>query len=132
MFDCVQNWINKWNDHVQFEIEYTDPSRFYKCNYIGLHEEKERKHFKIELAKLEKNLEQEALNYYSNEGKQFKYAGLSILDYVKEQRNKYDSNKCKERVSELKQFKIRKTYKIKFHFKSKLKRTEYQHLCRRI
>lgn len=132
LFDCFQKWTNKWNDHVKFETEYTDPSRFSKRNYSALYEERQRKHFTIELTKLEKNLEQEALNYYSNEGKQFKYAGLSILDYVKEQRNKYDSNKRKERVSELKRFEIRKTYKIKFHFKSKLKRTEYQHLYRNI
>lgn len=110
MFVCIQKWVQKWNDRVQFEIEYSDPSRFSKRNYSALFEERQRRHFAIELARLEKQLELEAQQYFEKEGKHFKYAGHNVLEFIQMEKEKYDSNReksRKERVSfKLENFKI--------------------------
>ncbi len=65
-----------------------------------MREERQRNHFSNELPKLEKQVENEANNYYVNENSHFKYAGQPILLYIKKQKEKYDLNReASRRVS---------------------------------
>jgi hypothetical protein len=102
MFKLIQEWAKKWDEHVKFEKEYTDPARFAKRNYSSLFEERERKRIDNELSKLEKLLEIEAQRYMDKENKHFKYAGTTVLEFIKAQKNKFDldrENVRKQRVN---------------------------------
>lgn len=90
MFELIQEWINKWNEHVRFETEYSDPARFSKRNYSSLFEERERKRIANELIRLERQLESEAKNYFEKEKKHFIYTGSSVFEFVKAQKEKFE------------------------------------------
>lgn len=93
MFELIQEWTKKWSEHVAFEKEYSDPTRFSKKTYSPLFEERERKKIDNELNKLESRLEKEAQNYFNDENKHFKYAGTTVLAFVKAQKEKFDSER---------------------------------------
>lgn len=90
MFELIQEWTKKWDEHVRFETEYSDPARFSKRNYSSLFEERERKKIGSELNRLERQLEVEDQHYFEKEKKHFKYINTTVLEFIRAQKEKFE------------------------------------------
>ncbi len=104
MFELIQEWTKKWDEHVRFETEYSDPARFSKRNYSSLFEERERKKIGSELNRLERQLEVEDQHYFEKEKKHFKYINTTVLEFIRAQKEKFElerENIRKQRVNKL-------------------------------
>jgi len=102
MFELIQEWTKKWDEHVRFETEYSDPARFSKRNYSSLFEERERKKIGSELNRLERQLEVEDQHYFEKEKKHFKYINTTVLEFIRAQKEKFElerENIRKQRVN---------------------------------
>jgi hypothetical protein len=104
MFELIQEWTKKWDEHVRFETEYSDPARFSKRNYSSLFEERERKKIGSELNRLERQLEVEDQHYFEKEKKHFKYINTTVLEFIRAQKEKFElerENIRKQRVNKI-------------------------------
>jgi hypothetical protein len=102
MFELIQEWTKKWDEHVRFETEYSDPARFSKRNYSSLFEERERKKIGSELNRLERQLEVEDQHYFEKEKKHFKYINTTVLEFIRAHKEKFElerENIRKQRVN---------------------------------
>ncbi|XP_042232733.1 protein regulator of cytokinesis 1-like isoform X2 [Homarus americanus] len=98
IFSKIKHRNELWNKLVELEEKASDPNRLFGNRGCSLlQEEKERKRVKIELPRIEKELEDIVLNWESKHGQPFLLGKKTISEYIMDQWHIYHEQKEQEK-----------------------------------
>lgn len=104
IFDAAASWKMTWDEHIQFEIEYSDPARFKKKSYRSLFEQQERERINERLAILKKSITNKAMSTTLNLERQ--QVITNCLDHIRKVENKHEKQKKEERENKKTSLKV--------------------------